>query len=105
MKFLKQLLGVQLQTSNTGVLLEAGRVPLMAFALKNCIKNWNRIAVQKKCSILTLRSYSNIKERELEWYRNLGLLLDNLGLRVVLNGSKPDPEKIVFQRMIDIFHP
>ena len=104
MKFLKQLLGVQLQTSNTGVLLETGRVPLMAFALKNCIKNWNRIAVQKKCSILTLRSYSNIKERELEWYRNLGLLMDNLGLRVVLNGSKPNPEKIVFQRMIDIFH-
>ena len=44
MKFLKQLLGVQPQTSKIGVLLETGRVPLMAFALKNCVKNWNRIA-------------------------------------------------------------
>ena len=39
MKFLKQLLGVQTQTSNIGVLLERGRIPLMAYALKNCIKN------------------------------------------------------------------
>ena len=34
MKFLKQLLGVQTQTPNLGVLLETGRVPLMTFALK-----------------------------------------------------------------------
>ena len=53
MKFLKQLLGVQTQTSNIGVLLETGRVPLMAYALKNCIKNWNRIANEKKCNTLT----------------------------------------------------
>ena len=41
MKFLKQLLGVQTQTSNIGVLLETGRVPLMAYALKNAVnKQW-----------------------------------------------------------------
>ena len=39
MKFLKQLLGVQIQTSNLGVLLETGRVPFMTFAIKNSIKN------------------------------------------------------------------
>ena len=41
MKFLKQLLGVQTQTPNLGVFLENGGVPLMTFALKNYIKNWN----------------------------------------------------------------
>ena len=51
MKFLKQLLGVQTQTSNIGVLLETGRVPLMAYALKNCIKNWNRIANEKNAML------------------------------------------------------
>ena len=50
MKFLKQLLGVQTQTSNIGVLLETGRVPLMAYALKNCIKNWNCIANEKNAT-------------------------------------------------------
>ena len=52
MKFLKQLLGVQTQTSNTGILLETGRVPLMTYAVKNCIKNWNRIANEKNCNPL-----------------------------------------------------
>ena len=39
MRFLKQLLGVNKQTSNTGVLLETGMIPLSLFAKKNCIKN------------------------------------------------------------------
>ena len=38
MKFLKQLLGVQTQTSNLGVLLETGRVPLLTYTIKNSIK-------------------------------------------------------------------
>ena len=45
MKFLKQLLGVQTQTSNLWVLLETGRVPLLTYAIKNSIKNWFRIHV------------------------------------------------------------
>ena len=57
MKFLKQLLGVQTQTHNVGVLLETGRVPLMSFALKNCIKNWNRIAIEKTCNPIIQSSY------------------------------------------------
>ena len=69
MKFLKQLLGVQTQTSNIGVLLEVGRVPLMAFALKNSIKNWNRIAKLKKCNSLTDISFSYIKEFSSDFHR------------------------------------
>ena len=41
--FCKQLLGVQKQTTNTGVLLELGQVPLQTHAKKNAIKNWERI--------------------------------------------------------------
>ena len=33
-KFLKQLLGVQVQTTNVGVLLETGRIPMSIYAKK-----------------------------------------------------------------------
>ena len=39
----KQLLGVKKQTSNTGVLLELGRIPLTLLAIKNSVKNWEPI--------------------------------------------------------------
>ena len=39
----KQLLGVQKQTTNIGVLLELGSVPMQLFAVKLAIKNWERI--------------------------------------------------------------
>ena len=104
MKFLKQLVGVQVQTSNTGVLLETGRVPLMAYALKNSVKNWNRIANLKKCNPLTSISYFYIKEFELEWNENLKMIVDSIGLTRILHGSKNDPEVIVFKQCIDIFH-
>ena len=104
MKFLKQLLGVQTQTSNIGVLLETGRVPLMAYALKNAVKNWNRIANLKKCNPLTSNSYHYIKEFELEWNENLKMFLDSIGLTRILHGRTNDPETIVFKKCIDIFH-
>lgn len=104
MKFLKQLLGVQTQTSNIGVLLETGRVPLMAYALKNCIKNWNRIANEKKCNALTDVSFFYIKELELEWSERIKLYLDNIGLGTILAGNKKDPEKLTYKRNTDIFH-
>ena len=104
MKFLKQLLGVQTQTPNLGVLLETGRVPLITFALKNCIKNWNRIANLKKCNPLTDISFFYIKELELEWYENIKLYLNTIGLSCILSGNKKDPEKLIYQRNVDIFH-
>ena len=39
LRFCKDLLGVQTQTPNFGVLLELGRVPLTIFGKKNAIKN------------------------------------------------------------------
>ncbi len=45
--FCKQLLGVQKQASNIGVLLELGQTPLMILAQKNAITNWVRIATKQ----------------------------------------------------------
>ena len=39
----KQILGVQKQTTNVGVLLELGRIPLQNYVIKAAIKNWERI--------------------------------------------------------------
>ena len=39
----KQILGVQKQTTNIGVLLELGRLPIKMFAIKSVIKNWERM--------------------------------------------------------------
>ena len=44
MQFCRQLLGVQKNTTNYGVLLELGRVPLMIEAKCRSIKNWERIS-------------------------------------------------------------
>jgi hypothetical protein len=103
MKFLKQLLGVQTQTHNVGVLLESGRIPLMAYALKNSMKNWNRIAVEKNCNPLIQLSYENISANNLEWYRNVKLFLNNLGLSFILNGNISNPEVTVHKRVTEIF--
>ena len=102
-KFLKQLLGVQTQTHNVGVLLETGRIPLMAYALKNCMKNWNRIAIEKNCNPLIQLSYENMLGNDIEWYKNIKLLLNNLGLSYIFNGGVSNPEVVVHKRVTDIF--
>ena len=43
----KHFLGVQKQSTNIGVLLEPGRIPLQHFAVKAAIKNWERIKLEK----------------------------------------------------------
>ena len=103
MKFLKQLLGVQTQTSNIGVLLETGRVPLLTYAIKNSVKNWNRIVKLKECNPLVRLSFENIVEKDLDWQKNVTLLLNNIGLGEILTGNEQNPEVIVYKRLIDIF--
>ena len=56
MSICKQLLGLQKSTTNAGVLLELGRVPLSLYAIKLAIKNWERIRKNKANSVL-LESY------------------------------------------------
>ena len=58
-KFCKELLGVQRQTTNAGVLLVLGQTPLSITGIKNAIKNWNRIRNDEKCNTLVKSSYKN----------------------------------------------
>ena len=64
MMMCKQFLGVQTQTTNIGVLLELGRVPMQLFAVKLAIKNWERIK-QKKAKMLLILSYSDAMKENL----------------------------------------
>ena len=105
-KFLKQLLGVQIQTSNIGVLLETGRVPLSIFAKKNCIRNWSRIT-KNKCNKILQYAYMNMASNELEWYTKIRQELATVGLYgLFLNQQKNNVlvENIAFNRFVDIFH-
>ena len=56
-QFCKELLGVQKQTVNIGVLLELGRLPLSIYAKKYAIKNWERISLKRQANTLLLTSY------------------------------------------------
>ena len=93
MKFLKQLLGVQTQTSNVGVLLETGTVPLLTYAIKSSIRNWFRIDILSECNILTKLSFQNIVNNDFEWYRNIKKILQNIGLGNIRMGTTTKPEK------------
>ena len=45
-RFCKNILSVQKSTTNVGVLLELGRIPILMTAQKASIKNWERIPEQ-----------------------------------------------------------
>ena len=104
-KFLKQLLGVQIQTSNIGVLLEIGRVPISLYAQRNCIKNWDRI-VQKSCNSLTEMAYNNMVKEDILWYRCIKSHLAQNGLQYIMyRGSTNQlPHNVFFKRITDIFY-
>ena len=70
MKFLKQLLGVQTQTTNIGVLLETGELPLSNFAKKHSIKNWTRI-MRNKANKLTQISLENSENEKITWFEQI----------------------------------
>ena len=48
----KQLIGVHKSTTNIGILLEVGRLPLTLYARKLAIKNWERIRKNKANSLI-----------------------------------------------------
>ena len=102
--FCKQLLGVQKQTSNVGVLLELGQIPLMILAQKNAIKNWVRIATKTKCNVLVLSSYDTSVLEKLTWSSNIENKLSAMGLRELFLTNHKDSHLKATQRMTDIFH-
>ena len=102
-KFCKDLLGVQKQTTNVGVLLELGRVPIMIQGKKNCIKNWKRIHVDGKANVLVLLSHLESIENKMRWPESVTACLNNMGVGVG-NISNETVNKLAGQRMNDIFH-
>ena len=87
MMMLKQLLGVQKQTTNIGVLIELGRSPLNLSATKFAVKNWERIRIGKGNNLL-LGSY---KDGELSWDMNIKQILDSNGMQSFYN-TEPNTE-------------
>ena len=59
MSMLKQILGVQKQTTNIGVFLELGRVPIIFQAKKLAIKNWERIRKGEGITFWCFKSTEN----------------------------------------------
>ena len=106
MKFLKQLLGVQTQTTNIGVLLETGELPLSVYAKKQCIKNLVRI-MRNKANKIIQTSVENAINDKLTWFEKIKKELFSVGLGDYLMAVKTTTdhvEQIYFQRKSDIFH-
>ena len=87
-KFSKDLLGVQTQTSNLGVLLELGRIPLHIYGKKYSAKNWERISLKRNANTVLLNSYDNSLENG--WANSMKNTFSNIGLaHLFLNEQTP----------------
>ena len=83
MTFCKELIGVQKQTPNLGVLLELGRLPLTIFARKNCIPNWERIAIKDKANLILKSSYQYSLQNNTGWTSSIKEHLSQIGLMYI----------------------
>ena len=108
LKVLKQVLGVQKQTTNIGVFLELGRTPLYMECVKLGMKNWERIK-QEKANPLLLASYKDAVIGELPWISRVKLNLEENGLLSLFVNQYPTTKpqfigKKLHQTLIDQFH-
>ena len=107
MMIYKQILGVQKQNTNIGVLLELGRVPLILSAIKLAIKNWERIR-KKQANKMLLASYNDAIDKTLPWISRIKDTLEKHGfLALFLNEYESHPCFIyrkLYQRLSDGFH-
>ena len=107
MRICKQILGVQRQTTNIGVLLELGRIPLKIYCIKQAVKNWERIKKGNANPVL-LSSYNDAMKENLAWVNGLKNHLEKNGmLSLFINcyANKPDfIHKKLLQTLSDEFH-
>ena len=101
--FCKNLLGVQKQTTNIGVLLELGQIPLIVCAKTMAIKNWERICLKKNANNLVIKSYEFAIEENLNWPLLIKNKLAEIGMMQSFEGDN-NTDKKAFLRMSDIFH-
>ena len=103
----KHILGVQKQTTNIGVLLELGRLPLQTYARKAAIKNWERIKLGRVNPLLKT-SYENAVRDKLPWINNIKDCLETNGMMWsyinTYENKPPFVHKKLFQRLSDNFH-
>ena len=107
MMMCKQLLGVQKQTTNIGILLELGRVPLQLYAVKLAIKNWERIR-QGKANTLLKSSYADATQENSQWISAIKEFLEKNGmLNFFINSYENRPpfiHKKSFKTLTDSLH-
>ena len=101
MRIYKDLLGVQRQTTNAGVFLELGEIPLTIYAKRNCINNYFRIKVKHRVNPLTALVLMSSEFQDHGWVATNEDLLRGIGI------STRENEKLCqesFVRLKDIFH-
>ena len=107
MSMLKQVLNVQKQTTNAGVLLELGRTPLCYDAKKLSIKNWERIT-RGNANAPLLGSFGESVGLDLPWTSCIKSNLESIGLLNFYTGDYSSKSPFVFgrlfRRLCDIFH-
>ena len=102
----KHILGVQKQTTNIGVMLELGKVPIHFEAAKLSVKNWERIRLGQ-ANELVLTSYQNSMIEKLPWIEGIKGTLENNGMLCLYqttDGNTPIVYRKIFQRLSDQFH-
>lgn len=102
MKFCKALLGVQKQTSNIGVLLELGAVPIMFFGIKNCLKNWHRIHKNSEANSIVLKVHQMASEHNLPWPLMTKNQLDSIG--ITPESDIQNIHKVAFEKLKENFY-
>ena len=100
MSMLKQILGVQKQTTNVGVLLELGMAPIRIEAKKLAIKNWERIK-KSQANILLLSSYQDAIQEELPWINQIKSTLESNGFLSLYIDDHSDKPLFVFKKLSD----
>lgn len=103
MQFCRQILGVQKNTTNNGVLLELGRTPLVLEGHKLSIKNWSRIK-KGEGNFLITKSYTNASVKMLDWNESIVKLLSEQGMQYIATETTPNISNAFFGRAKDIFH-
>ena len=85
--------------------MELGRIPLTIFGKKNCVKNWERIALDRIANNITTASYDYNLTNNTGWTSSVKDCISKIGLMSIFsNKTKISPNIIVFFRERDIFH-
>ena len=107
MSILKQILGVQKQTTNDGVLLELGLTPLSFDVKKFAVKNWERM-IRGNGNAPLLSSLKESLELDLPWTSLIKYNLEKIGFLSFFTGDHISKAPFVFkrmhQRLCDIYH-